>query len=29
VARTGFRVVDKFSRRLYSDHALRGAVVTA
>lgn len=29
VARSGLRVVDKFSRNLYSDHALRGAVVTA
>jgi hypothetical protein len=28
VARTGFVVERKFSRNLYSDHALRGAVVT-
>lgn len=28
VARTHWRVVDKFSRRLHSDHALRGAAVT-
>lgn len=29
VARSGFRVLYKFSRNLYSDHALRGAAVTA
>lgn len=29
VARSGLRVITKFSRNLYSDHALRGAVLTA